>query len=698
MINPNESDEREYLDIVLNRLYIAYEKIEQEITDYSKKILETKRYIWENLSQLDLAERAANRIAVHEDIIFGEKAITEKEKIKKLINSPYFGRIDFTTEGNSTKQSIYIGVHAFNDDEDTIIFDWRAPVSSMFYDSETGPVFYMAPMGKIEGSMDLKRQYLIRNSQMEYMIESSLNISDDILQKELSQNSDEKMKNIVATIQREQNAIIRNESAKVLIIQGSAGSGKTSIALHRVAYLLYRHKQVLTSDNIMIISPNKVFGNYISNVLPELGEENIPEKSFEDIAAGIIDKKYKYRTFAQQVENLLHSNDADVIAQIEYKATNEFVELLKTYLEYADDEYFNPVDLHIGLIHISKKSLKLKYQNLKRLPIKKRLEKISIDLITKYNRKTGKKLGSKTIRFIKDAIFKMFLFPDAALLYKNFYHHIGKKAMFHFAGKNTFQFCDVFPFVYVKMFYEGVEQDHAVIKHLIIDEMQDYTPIQYAVLTKLFSCKMTILGDSNQNVNPYSSSSAEKIRPFFEQCECIELCKSYRSTIEISNFAQMIKRNKKLIPVERHGKKPVVTECKNEMEQLKKILDIIDNFKKSGFSSLGIICRSQKQANRLYELIKCSIADAALFEFDSSEFEDGIIITSIHMSKGLEFDQVIIPEASADNYKTELDRNLLYIACTRAMHELDIIYWRDHTGFIDNDLGNYQLFILKEDK
>jgi len=686
MINPVEYDEKKHLEDVLDKLSIAFKRIDQEITDYSKKILEAKRYIWENLSQFDPVERASNRVSIHEDISFGEKAIAQREKLKKLIDSPYFGRIDFKEVGSPAAQPVYIGIHAFlnNQSTDAVIFDWRAPISSMFYDFETGPAFYTAPMGKIEGIIGLKRQYHIKHSHMEYMLESDLNIDDDILQKELSQTSDEKMKNIVATIQREQNAIIRNESAKVLIIQGAAGSGKTSIALHRVAYLLYRHKHVLTSDNILIISPNKVFGSYISNVLPELGEENILEKSIEDIAASMIDKKYKYQTFAQQVESLLDSDNPDTIARIEFKAANEFVKLLQTYLEYADNEYFKPVDFTIGSIRISGKALSLSYQNLKGLPIKTRLEKISVDLAAKYNRMYGQKLDGKTMRLLKDTVSKMFAFPSAVHLYKNFYQHIGKDELFGFAGKNTFEFCDVFPFIYVKLFFEGTEQDYTAIKHLLIDEMQDYTPIQYAVLAKLFSCKMTILGDSNQSVNPYSSSSAEKIQPFFDHCACVELCKSYRSTIEISNFAQMIKRNEKLIPIERHGDKPCITACTDETAQLTHIFDIVYKFKESEYSSLGIICRSQKQANQFYEQVKYSIADVTLLDTDSSEFKNGIVITSIHMAKGLEFDQVIVPDASADNYKSELDRNLLYIACTRAMHELDIIYCENPTAFINN--------------
>lgn len=684
MFNPKEIDERKYLGKVLEKLVAALEKIEQKITNYSGEILEIKRYMYENLAQLDPAEKAANRIAINENIEIGEGAINKRTKLQKLIQSPYFGRIDFADRNNLKEQTFYIGIYGFSDlnIRHNIIFDWRAPISSMFYDFETGAAFYVAPIGKIEGTLTLKRQYRIRQSEMEYMIESSLNIGDEILQKELSQNSDDKMKNIVATIQREQNAIIRNEAAKVLIIQGAAGSGKTSIALHRVAFLLYRYKETLTSKNILIISPNKVFGSYISNILPELGEENILEMSFEDIAASMIGKKYQYQTFFQQVESLLDNEKAETIARIEFKSTNHFVGQLQSYLEYAEDEYFEPINLDFGVLSVSKVNLISRYYGYKRLPIKKRLERIANELIAKYKSDIGEKFDTKIVHQIKGSILKLFRFPDAVSLYQDFYHHIKREDLFQFIRKNTFEFGDVFPLIYTKTYFDGIEQDYKAIKHLLVDEMQDYTPIQYAVLANLFSCKMTILGDSNQSINPYSSSTSEKIQPYFAGCDCMELYKSYRSTIEIANFAQKIQKNKKLIPIERYGDKPSVTICNTENEQFNKIQNLIHQFKQSGYISLGIICKSQKQANQLYKEVRTVYDDISLLDFNSNEFKDGIIIASVHMSKGLEFDQVIIPNASDDCYKTQLDRSLLYIACTRAMHKLDLTCYGKKTKLI----------------
>lgn len=344
MFQPTEQDERRYLKQVLSRLQMQRDKLQAQIDAAAEQVLEMKRQLWEEQADMDTKELVANRINVSDEMDRGEEIIREAARIDKLILSPYFGRIDFNEAGAANTQNIYLGIHAFEDEEskENLIYDWRAPISSMFYDFESGPAHFTAPMGIIEGDISLKRQYRIVRSEMEYMIESAMNINDEVLQKELSRSSDEKMKNIVATIQKEQNRIIRDENAKVLIIQGSAGSGKTSIALHRVAFLLYRFKQELNSRNILILSPNKVFGSYISNVLPELGEENILEMSFEEMAQELLGKKFKFQTFAQQVADLLAKDDAAAVERIHYKATIDFVKELDAFLQRVEAEFFQP--------------------------------------------------------------------------------------------------------------------------------------------------------------------------------------------------------------------------------------------------------------------------------------------------------------------------------------------------------------------
>lgn len=546
-----------------------------------------------------------------------------------------------------------------------------------------GHAYYVAPAGKIKGKINSKRQYKIKNSIMEYMIESSLNIDDEVLQKELSQASNERMKNIVATIQREQNAIIRNEKSKLLIIQDVAGSGKTSIALHRVAFLLYRFKDTLTSKDILIISPNRVFGDYISNVLPELGEEEIADIGFDEIAKKEIARKIKFQTFTEQVSELIDSPEQNLIRRIRYKASENFVNELKLFLEHADEEYFHPADINIDTVVVSKQELLKSYEAIKRLPVRRRLEKIAANIITKSESEVEGKIKATTTRQIKVAIIKMFEFQDSLSLYRHFFNTIKRAELFQLRQRSTLEFAAVFAFVYVRIFFEGTVGDYRQIKHLLIDEMQDYTPIQYEVLTKLFQCKMTILGDASQSVNVYSSSTLESIRSIYKDANCVELNKSYRSTTEIMNFAQNIKRNSKLIPIERHGEKPTIEKCSSSDDQLCMLQKKIKQFSESNYQSLGIICKTQEQATELYERIENQSRNISLLSFRSTEFKDGIIVTTPHMAKGLEFDQVIIPFVDAVTYLTEMDQSMLYIACTRAMHKLELAYFDDLSPYLN---------------
>ena len=689
MPNQSEAEERQYLDLMLTKLQKAFQDIDGQITSYAHEIREKKKYIWENLSQLDLAEKADNRVAAHNTAVFGEKAVIQKQWLAKLIDSPYFGRVDFIKENENAGHAFYIGIHNFAEESGSriLIYDWRAPVSSLFYDFESGSAYYMAPAGKIAGEITLKRQYKIKSGKMEYMIESALNIGDEVLQKELSQTSNERMKNIVATIQREQNAIIRNEQSKILIIQGVAGSGKTSIALHRVAFLLYRFKNTLTSQDILIISPNKVFGDYISDVLPELGEEEIEDIEFAEIAKKEIRGKIKFQTFEDQVSELLDHPDQELIKRIQCKASVGFVNELKLFLENADEKYFHPVDLSVDSIAVSKEELQKSYDAMKRLPVKQRLEKMAANIITRSKSKIEGKIKGTASRKVKTAILNMYEFQDALPLYRHFYDTIEKPDLFRFRQKSTLEYADVFPYVSVKIFLEGAEEDYKQIKHLLIDEMQDYTPIQYEVLKKLFDCKMTILGDASQSVNPYSSSSLEMIRTVYPGADCVELCKSYRSTTEIMNRAQKLTPNDKLIPVNRHGEAPTIEKCSSADDQLRKIEEKLQQFEESDYQSLGIICKTQEQATELHRQIENQFHNVSLLGFNSTEFKGDIVVTNAHMAKGLEFDQVIIPFADASNYKTKMDQSMLYIACTRAMHKLDLTYSGDLSVYLIKTLN-----------
>ncbi|WP_342774675.1 HelD family protein [Paenibacillus dokdonensis] len=552
MLNESEAAERKHLDDIHGRLLMALREIEDKLSDSYKDIIEAKKYLWVNMAQLDAAEWAANRVDISLSIDTGEKTAAKRQRISKLVSTPYFGRVDFKAVDRLEVDAYYIGVHAFSEEESqhNLIYDWRSPVASLFYDFNVGEAFYQAPMGKVDGDITTKRQYKIKDGILDYVIESSFNIHDDVLQKELSSTSDEKMKNIVATIQQEQNKIIRNETSSELIIQGVAGSGKTSVALHRVAYLLYRYKDTLTSSNVLIISPNKVFSDYISNVLPELGEEKIMEVSMEELAEKELAGICKFETFYEQVAGLLEGQDEEIAERIRYKAGMSLIQDLDIFVKHAELHFFEVDNIELEQVFISKKEILDCYQSITGMPLKQRLDKTATIISGQSKTRDGERIPPADARKIKAAIKKMYRYPSLLTLYKEFYNYLGKPGMLKLTGKNKLEFADVFPLIYLKLQVEGAAPMQ-MVKHLLVDEMQDYTPVQYAVLAACFPCKKTILGDSSQSVNPYSSTSLPAIKNVFPQAETIELLKSYRSTLEIANFAQRIRRNDRLIPVER---------------------------------------------------------------------------------------------------------------------------------------------------
>jgi DNA helicase-2/ATP-dependent DNA helicase PcrA len=679
MQNPTEKDEREYLEQIKEKLLLATRRADRNVRDLSEEMRQNKQYIYENQSGLDEADMVAADQSFNRMASTGEGAVIRKRKLMKLLQSPYFGRIDFDT--NQAPLPIYIGIHTFFDEAEraNLVYDWRAPISSMFYDFELGPAWYETPSGKVEGEIRLKRQYKVVEGRMEYMIENAVNIQDELLQRELSKSADDKMKNIVATIQRDQNAVIRNEDATVMIIQGVAGSGKTSIALHRIAFLLYRFRESIRSKDIMILSPNKVFADYISNVLPELGEEQIPEMVMEELAMEVLENKFRFQSFFEQVAALLEKHEVRFIERIQFKSSFEFLAKLNQYLIHLENNFFVPVELRVGSTVVPSPFIHERFKKYHRLPLLKRIPQVVKDISDFVRDDRKRKLTGFEKQQIWDSVPKMIRFTDFFSLYKNFYTWMKKDEMFVSAANGILEYADVFPLIYCKIRLEG-HQPYDDVKHLLIDEMQDYTPVQYAVISRLFKCRKTILGDIGQRVNPYSASSAEAIHQIFPNGDTVRLLRSYRSTWEITMFAQHIVRNPDIIPMERHGDTPEIKGFESNHEEAAAIQTLITQFLNSGLQSLGIICKTHEQAQALYEELKGE--SVSLLTPESTAFRHGAIITTAHLAKGLEFDEVVIPFASARNYATEVDRSMLYIACTRAMHKLTLTFAKEKSGFL----------------
>jgi len=687
MINPTEAREREYLEEVKTKLGDALERIDARVRRYAQEIQEQKTYLWENRAEMDHAEKVSTRQAVTQSVMTGEVILENKRRIQKLMPSPYFGRFDFTEHSRTQPLPVYVGIHAFFDEDQksNLIFDWRAPISTLFYDCEIGKAHYQSPDGEIAGDIALKRQYRIRNGKMEFMLESGLNIVDDVLQQELSRASDERMKNIVATIQRDQNAIIRNEHSQVLIIQGVAGSGKTSIALHRIAYLLYQFKDSLTSKDILILSPNRVFADYISNVLPELGEEQIEETELESLAHELLDYQYKFQTFFEQNDLLLKNNDESLQRRIQIKSSLDFLKKLNEFAQHVEDTSFCPEDLMVRRRLVPAWFIQEAYEKARNMPMSERLARVATVIEKNMGIYYNKDLTAQDRAELKASIKKMSKSRTLRSAYKEFYEWLGEPELFKPAKNSILEYADVFPLIHLKMRLEGLKKSYKHVKHLLIDEMQDYTPVQYAVIARLFPCKKTILGDANQSVNPFGSSTAESIKTVFTQAYCAKLCKSYRSSYEITQFAQRIAPNAELIAIERHGEPPLVLGFGSQKAETEKIRAMIRAFPNRGYRTMGIICKTQKQAEHLHKALQSEECSVHLLGMRSASFVQGVVICTAQLAKGLEFDCVIVPQVSDDHYSTAMDKSLLYVACTRAMHELALTFVGKVTPFIPHE-------------
>ena len=675
--NQTEKQEKEYLKQIISFLKKVIGNTDASVKDHVDTLAEYKDYIWSN-KDIDPHEIRSMRESILNHFALGESVINKHKRLTKILAIPYFGRIDFLEKKENSKvMPIYIGIHTFYDPESraTLIHDWRAPVSSMFYDHELGEAGYRSPSGEIKGVISLKRQYRIRGGKMEFMIESALTVHDDILQKELSSNADDKMKNIVATIQREQNRIIRNEDIRTLIIQGVAGSGKTSIALHRIAYLLYTFRDSISSKDILIISPNKVFSDYISNVLPELGEETVPETSMEQILSGVLEHKYKYQTYFGLVNELLEKPSSSLIDRIAYKASFGFISELDKFILHIENTYFKAADVKLTkYITIPAPFIEEQYLRFNRYPIRRRFDAMAdymLDMLkiqyTFTVTTTGRNLLKKEIRL-------MFAGNNDIQVYKDFFKWTNNPGMFKMRKGHTLEYSDLAPLAYLHLALEGNGNQPFRVKHLLIDEMQDYSPIQYKIIQKLFPCRKTVLGDAGQSVNPYGSSTAETIQKSLTASEIMKLCKSYRSTFEITDFAQKIHPNAELEPVARHGEKPQILQFGSAVEELSGIMGLISTYRKSGYKSLGIICKTEQQAREMADMLKSYANDISFLSSQSSAFVQGIVIISAHMAKGLEFDEVIIPQTDERNYRSEIDKSMLYVAVTRAMHRLTLTF------------------------
>ena len=726
--------EMEWLEKVLREVKKQLEEKKNSKDNFKKEAIETQRELWENVGAVSV-ENGLQHIVDFMQFIntmkiqkrsheFERKLV---DKYENMISSPYFARMDFTEEGEEKAEKCYTGIsNLINEDFDFLIYDWRAPISSMFYDYEIGSAYYKCPDGIINGKISMKRQYKISDGKIDYMFDSNLKIDDEVLQDILSKSSDNKMKAIVTTIQREQNKAIRNEKYKNLIVQGPAGSGKTSVALHRIAYLLYKHRDVITSKNIVIFSPNDIFNDYISNVLPQLGEDNMLQTTFKEYMHKVLEDIGGKEDYCAMMENIFGDKSEQYydirIKSLKFKSSVEFVNLLKVYIEHLEkmDRNFEDITLRGETIISAVEIQELFYKDYESLPLKRRLEKLKqriLYLIEPYEKrlvdkavkemeesgeylekseivKVSKSLVGREIKAIVNEVEEKTKF-DLMDYYKTFYENL--EAFFKMAniqydnesireikrytlenlGAKKINYEDQIALLFIKGAIGDILKTEEV-KYVIIDEAQDYSPLQYEIFNQLFKkANKTILGDISQSINPYMNVGSygnvvNILKP--EDTSIINLTKSYRSTMEITKFSRKILSEEIHDEyVERSGDWPKLTGLLDEEDINERIVEEVKVYKGDGHNSIGIITKNVDEAQRVYNYLRDRI-NVKMIVNEDDEYVNDILVIPAYLAKGLEFDVVMIYNASDLRYKDEEDRLLLYTACTRALHVLDIFY------------------------
>ncbi|MBS4216098.1 RNA polymerase recycling motor HelD [Neobacillus rhizophilus] len=740
--------EQERVNSVVHEVDKKIAKLQKNTGRVSSDVLEIRKTFWEdvtvNLDEPDdVIETAASIKQQAELLSERERTHSQLDRTLKTLDklkfSPYFGRIDFWEAGEKSTDQVYLGIASLMDeqDENFLIYDWRAPISSLYYDYSPGPAHYQTPEGTIHGEMELKRQFIIRFSEIKGMFDTGVTIGDEMLREVLGNNASTQMKSIVATIQREQNAIIRNERSKLLIVQGVAGSGKTSAAMQRVAYLLYRYRGTLKSENILLFSPNPLFNSYVATVLPELGEENMQQSTFQEYLNQRLGREFDVEDPFTQIEYLLSLVDNDHCQSrlngIRFKASLEFKRLIEEYAARLSNQGLIFKDISFrGNVLISKKEIHDYFYTLntnfsipnrmlllkewlkkelkkwvkreqsrswveeeiqylekedylevyKKLQEKKRFTEHSFDDFDQEQKLLAEMVVKEKFKPIFAAV-KNLKFINLPLIYLGLFNKENNPSelplMWDTICSQTkaqissmvIPYEDATPYVYLQDLIEG-RKSNSSIRHIFIDEAQDYTPFQFAFIKMLFPySKVTLLGDFNQAIFSGATGMQSVFTDFQAEegeVEKFVLTKTYRSTKEIVEFTrEFIENGDKIEPFNRSGIKPSLNVVESNLLN-KQVLEKIKELQTS-HRTIAVICRTGEESKRVYEVLKEDVP-LHFIEKGTTSYESGVSVIPSYLSKGIEFDAVILYDSS--QYQKESDRKLFYTVCTRAMHELHL--------------------------
>ena len=668
--------EKIYLGVTIDVIREKISKLGQELYEREDKVQEFQKFIWDSKSDMDPTEMKNMILANDTEVMLMQNKGKYLQKLYRIQDNPYFGSLTFKSQDEQNK--VYIGITHVEDEENDIylVNDWRSPICSMFYDYEVGPAEYKSPGGIIKGEILGKRQFNIKNGEIVRVFDNNLNIDDELLQEVLATESSDKMKNIVNTIQQEQNAIIRNIEDKNLIVQGIAGSGKTSVALHRIAFLLYKIEN-LTSNNVLIFSPNQIFSEYISNVLPELGEENTMQTTFHDFLTTYTNEFKSVESFTTFIERYYKYNEKNE-ELVRYKQSDKVINDLDNYVKDLIDKSHFTEGIENKDYSITKHELDyLLKDRYNKMLLFERLELIAQKLSDNYY--NGNKSKARSIKSQLNKLLSMNL--DFKEIYRNFFYskffkesyqgHITEDEINEMIKNKTIKYEDACLFVYLKSLLKGFDY-RGMIKQIVIDEAQDYSKLQYIIIKNIFKkASFTILGDVNQTINPYYKyESLETLKEVFDSgTNYLELSKTYRSSPEIIAHTNKILGLNHVSAIRRSINKPVLFRSEDNLKE--NLINDIKELKKDS-KSIAIITKTDEESEYIYKLLKNEIEELSLLNSNSVGFNKEMIVIPSYVAKGLEFDSTIIYTDKLNAYRDK-EKYLYYVACTRSQHQL-IIY------------------------
>ncbi|WGV61272.1 RNA polymerase recycling motor HelD [Brevibacillus brevis] len=784
MTDQDRQNEQQRVEQVISEIKNRIDDLKEHVNVVSEDIIGIRKHFWDDVTVN--FEDAIEAVETYASIKQQAEVLSERERIhrhaqnqlrtmQRLLHSPYFGRIDFQEELESKPEAIYLGIASLLDknDEEFLVYDWRAPISSLYYDYSPGPAEYNTPGGSVNGEITCKRQYNIRDGKLLHLFDTGVTIGDELLQEVLGKQADSQMKSIVATIQRDQNRIIRNERSRLVIVSGAAGSGKTSAALQRIAYLLYRYRKTLTAEQIVLFSPNSLFNSYVSTVLPELGEENMQQTTFQEYAEHRLGDDFQLENPLEQMEYVLTASDQSGyearLEGIRFKSSSLFLQAMDKYANSLKQAgiMFLPVTFRgqtlISAAHIHE----LFYSLDTNLPIPNRMVLVAKSLLTELKKMEQRERSKPWVEdemelldrdsyvaayqslrrkkqfredtfddfereqellatwivkkqfqplrdFIRELQFidtraiyrKLFLSPDllGTLAPSTLQQDVLDKwptVCEQTAERLEQQYLaceDIPPYLYLQERLEG-KQTNNLVRHVFLDEAQDYSAFQFALIKSLFPrAKMTVLGDWNQAIyaHTYHQNSFDAVTSLFEpeETETFVLTKSYRSTYPIVLFTRQLLRNGEMIePFMRDGRLPTLTKVASPQAHTEQIEARIRELTDRGHQTIAVITKTLEEAQIVHDALQERLP-IRLIKPATLSFEKGILIIPSYLAKGVEFDAVILYDASATCYGEESERKLFYTACTRAMHELHLYYSGEKSPFIDNVSPEYyELFV-----